>query len=117
MIELPDGKKTAARQVLARCVWELATRGKTQLPNGLAIGLDEDKDWLDVVKFIYSQIDGPPKQEIGLDFTRMTDAQLKTFIEAGLASIGSGDSGSPAAAAPNPAGADPGGLPGVHPQG
>ncbi len=73
-----DGKSTSRRRVLARMVWEAATTGSVRFPDGKALKVDAG-DWFDVVKWIYSHIDGPPKQQIGL--TGVEDGPPITFIE------------------------------------
>ncbi len=59
-------------------VWEAATTGSVRFPDGKSLKVDAG-DWFDVVKWIYSHIDGPPKQQIGL--TGVEDGPPITFIE------------------------------------
>jgi hypothetical protein len=62
-----NGKRVSGKQLLARLAWEAATTGKVTFPaespegEARVVGLDADQ-WLQVLKFIYSQTDGPPKQ-------------------------------------------------------
>ena len=58
-----DGKRVAGRRLVARYLWEAATTGTVTMVDGKALKLSP-RDWLDVVKWLYSQIDGPPKQEM-----------------------------------------------------
>jgi len=49
-------------------LWELVTTGSAELFDGesvkdIAVGA---KGWFEIVKWLYSQIDGPPKGEIDL---------------------------------------------------
>jgi hypothetical protein len=44
-------------------LWSLATTGEAVFPDGKILTFSPD-DWLQVVKFIYAQIDGPPKQSV-----------------------------------------------------
>lgn len=47
-------------------MWQAAVEGEATLPNGETFKL-EPNDWLATVKWIYSHIDGPPKQEHAVD--------------------------------------------------
>jgi hypothetical protein len=64
MIEV-DGKRVAGRRVVSDLLWQAATTGEAELPNGKRLVLGP-RDWFEVVKFMYAQIDGPPKQDISL---------------------------------------------------
>lgn len=55
------GERVSGKRLLARMLWEAATTGKVTLPDENTIALDADQ-WLGVAKFIYTQVDGPPKQ-------------------------------------------------------
>lgn len=60
-----DGKRVRGNQIVARLIWESATTGRVVFPDGRELALDADQ-WLGVIKFVYGQIDGPPRQEVGL---------------------------------------------------
>ena len=60
-----NGKNIAGKRLVALLLWEIATTGKTTLPSGLQ-WIAGPESWLDVVKFIYNQVDGPPKQSLEL---------------------------------------------------
>jgi hypothetical protein len=72
-LTLPDGKKIAGKRWLAGALWELVTTMHVTLPDGRTITPEADA-WFDVVKFIYAQIDGPPKQ--GIEMTGKDGAAL-----------------------------------------
>lgn len=64
-----DGKRRAGSRVMARALWELATLGYCKLrdSDGKVQMLEAaPRDWLEVVKFIYRHIDGPPPQELDI---------------------------------------------------
>jgi hypothetical protein len=61
----PDGTPISAKRFIARALVELATHGKTKMADGTEIEVRGD-GWFDVVKFIYAQVDGPPKAEVDL---------------------------------------------------
>ena len=112
MLSLPDGPRMSAKRVIARYLIDLALGGETTLVTGGMIKVVDSEDWFNVVKFIYAQIDGPPKQEIGVDFTRLSDAQLIAFITTGIAALGGSDSGGAAPEADDqPANRQPPNLP------
>jgi hypothetical protein len=58
-----NGKRVSGNRIVARLLWEIAATGKATMPDG-AVMLVSPRDWLDVVKFIYTQVDGPVKQEV-----------------------------------------------------
>lgn len=59
-------KKTARRRILARLLWELATEGSTIMPDNTTELRLDPSDWVGLVKWIYSHIDGPPKAEVDI---------------------------------------------------
>ena len=106
----------SGKRWLAYALWELITTLRVTLPEGRII-VTEPEGWFEVVKFLYAQVDGPPKQQIGVDFTNMTDAQLKRFIDDCLTALGGSFDGSQA---PESSPRDePGGgsIPILHPPG
>ena len=56
-----DGKRRSNKRIVARLAWEAVTSGKIELPSGSTLTLSPH-DWLDFYKWIFAQIDGPPKQ-------------------------------------------------------
>ena len=58
-----DGKRIAGRRLIARYLWQAATLGQVTMVDGKVLRLSP-RDWLDVVKWLYAQIDGPPKHEL-----------------------------------------------------
>ena len=62
-----DGKRVSGKRLIARLLWQAATTGECKLPDGESLIVKDFSDWLGVVKFLYAQIDGLPKQDIGLD--------------------------------------------------
>jgi hypothetical protein len=56
-----DGKKVSRKRLLAELAWQLVSTGKATFPDGTVLEA-APKDWLETVKWIYSHIDGPPKQ-------------------------------------------------------
>lgn len=62
-VEMPDGKRVSGKQLVARLAWDLATTGQAEFPGGKQLVI-EPVDWLALVKWLYSHIDGPPKAEV-----------------------------------------------------
>jgi hypothetical protein len=61
-----DGKAISGKQLVARMVWEgVATRSIT-FPDGDTMKL-QPYHWLELVKWMYGHVDGPPKAEISVD--------------------------------------------------
>lgn len=59
-----NGKRgsVASKKLLAELLWEGATTGAVTFDD-MSRPLDA-QDWLNLVKFLYSHIDGPPKAEL-----------------------------------------------------
>lgn len=62
---LVDGKSVSGKRLVARLLWSVATTGGAVLPDGRELAVTP-KDWLEVVKFIYSQVDGPPPRDVNV---------------------------------------------------
>jgi len=65
-----EGKKVSGKRLLARLLWNAALTGKARLPEDAegqikTISLSP-KDWMDLAKWIYIQIDGPPRAELDI---------------------------------------------------
>jgi hypothetical protein len=58
-----DGKAVSGKQLVARMVWEGVASRVVSFPDGALMTLDADQ-WLILVKWVYAQIDGPPKQQM-----------------------------------------------------
>lgn len=58
------GEQVASKKLLAALVWQAATMGAVMFPGQEKAMVLESQDWLGVVKFLYGQIDGPPKNEV-----------------------------------------------------
>ena len=71
-----DGKKRARKFIVPRLAWELATEGCVTLPSGQEVIAEDFDDLLKVWKFIYSQIDGPPKSEHDINI----EGNIKGYI-------------------------------------
>lgn len=62
-----NGDKVSGKKLLARLLWQGALTGAVEMPGGVIMVLQSDQ-WLGLVKFIYAQVDGPPKQDVGVEF-------------------------------------------------
>lgn len=68
-----EGKRLSGKRLVARLLWDIAKFGKCILPgDGKVIEVDAD-GWFDVVKFLYAQIDGPPKHDVSLQHSGAVD--------------------------------------------
>lgn len=54
-----DGKRVAGKRLVASLLWQVATTGKAEMPDGTTLQASPEM-WYGIVKFIYSHIDGPP---------------------------------------------------------
>lgn len=73
-----DGKKIASKRIVASLLWQVATTGMAKFPDGSILSVSP-QDWIAVVKFIYAQIDGPPKAE--MDVTSNGETIPVSFID------------------------------------
>lgn len=73
-----DGKKVTGKRVVASLLWQVATTGTAKFPDGTLLSV-APQDWLSVVKFIYTQVDGPPKSE--MDITSNGEAIPISFVD------------------------------------
>ena len=60
-LEDADGKKRSGKRIAARLVWEGVSTGAVTFPGGKVLKLSPT-DWFDLLKWVYAQVDGPPKQ-------------------------------------------------------
>lgn len=76
-----NGKQVAGGELLAQLLWEIATTGKARFPDGteLIVG---PRDWLEMVKWLYSHIDGPPpRPEPDVPDDELTDEDLEAMSD------------------------------------
>jgi hypothetical protein len=73
-----DGKKVASKRIVASLLWQVATTGTATFPDGSILSVSP-QDWIAVVKFLYTQIDGPPKAE--MDVTSNGETIPVSFID------------------------------------
>lgn len=57
------GKAIASKRALAALLWEAAALGTVTFADGEPEKITPE-NWVSIVKFLYQQIDGPPKSEI-----------------------------------------------------
>lgn len=61
--ELSGNKKISRKRIIADLVMQAAATGEITFPNERVVQA-EFREWTDFIKWIYTHIDGPPKQEI-----------------------------------------------------
>ena len=74
-----DGKRMSGKRLTASLMWQVATLGRCTFPDGRVMDASP-RDWIDIVKWLYAQIDGPPKAE--MDITTAGEQITITAIEA-----------------------------------
>lgn len=62
-VEGPDGKKVAAKKLMAEFMRQAVTTGRIRFADGSVLRLSP-RDWLDTVWRVYEQVDGKPRQEM-----------------------------------------------------
>lgn len=60
-----NGQKVVRKRLLADLIWQLLTTGKLTFPDGRELAGDAT-DWIQALKFLYAQVDGPPKGQVEL---------------------------------------------------
>jgi len=65
-----DGKKISGKRFISMRIWELATTGQVKF-DGRIVKVSSVREWADIVKWIYSHIDGPPKAELDITSDNM----------------------------------------------
>lgn len=64
MVDTDDGR-VSRRKLAIEGVWQGITEGKVAFPDGTQITLD-GAQYAAMLKFVFGQIDGPPKSEVAL---------------------------------------------------
>jgi hypothetical protein len=70
-------RKAAAKRVLAEMLRDAVTTGEVTLPNGEVLKFSP-KDWLEAVKWVYTHIDGPVKQQV--DMNAQLDGRTEIIV-------------------------------------
>lgn len=73
---LIDGKPVAGKRVLPGLAWEAALSAAVTLPDGTRLEFSP-RDWLDLLKWLYTHIDGPPKGELDANLS----GELRVLVE------------------------------------
>lgn len=77
-----DGKAVARKRLIADMVMQAASTGVVTFPDATALRA-EFKEWADFVKWIYTHIDGPAKQEVDLTGTFEIDHTFEKALKTG----------------------------------
>lgn len=79
-----DGKHISGKRWVAAKAWEVMKFGRVTLPDGRTLHVGSVGEWLDVVKWVYTQIDGPAKQEqsVELHGNLNTTSQADVTVDA-----------------------------------
>ncbi len=64
------------REAMAEAIGQLVSTGKAKFATGVELEL-APREWLDLAKWVYGQIDGPPKND---DTDRLSDDELIAAI-------------------------------------
>jgi hypothetical protein len=75
---------------MAQLACQIVTEGKAKFPNGTELEISP-RDWLDTLKWIYAQIDGPPKNDDEL--RKLTDEEIVALITQGDGGSGTARAG------------------------
>lgn len=64
-----DGKEVSAQQIVAQNLWTVLATGRVQLDNGNVLAVADATEWLNIAKFMFGQIDGPPPAAMAVDLS------------------------------------------------
>lgn len=83
------GKQITGGELLAQLLWEIAMTGKATFPDETELQVSV-RDWLETVKWLYAQIDGPPPKPepdepeddelTDEDLEAMSDEELEAYV-------------------------------------
>lgn len=68
-----------SREVLAAQLWEAVMTGKVTLSDGTELQVKNAEDWFNIAKWLYQQIDGPPKLQADISSQQGGEVQV-TFV-------------------------------------
>jgi hypothetical protein len=92
-LEGPDGKARAARELVARHAWERAATGKTELPGGRILEVEDVREWLAVVSWLFDRAEGKPKRSAALLVPEDHEGPFRFTLDLGEGLLGDGFSG------------------------
>lgn len=97
IVALPDGQRISGKRYVIDRLHDLATSGQTQLADGRTVEVGGlGLSWFEVIKWLYAQIDGPPKSEADVNVRgamtlnvveRLVDANSDDLAAPGAESI------------------------------
>jgi hypothetical protein len=73
-----DGNPISGKRLMAQYVWEALTTGSVLMPNGYVMHFDS-QEWLTLAKWVYGQIDGPPKQDVEISGAGGGPIEIRTI--------------------------------------
>jgi len=71
-----NGKRMAAKRWLGTALWQAIMNGVVQLPNGIEFPMT-GQDWLELVRWLYGQVDGPPRNETDVNMSGGLDVVIR----------------------------------------
>jgi hypothetical protein len=71
-VEDTDGTRRARKRIIARALVDLATTGAAKLPGGTKLTITTAEEFMEVWRYLYAQVDGPPKSELGVSVDPIT---------------------------------------------
>lgn len=74
-VEVGD-KKVSGKQLIAAMIWQGITTRQIEFPDGEKMKL-QPYHWLELVKWAYGQVDGPPRAEVDVN----SDGTLRIIVE------------------------------------
>jgi len=77
----PEGPRVARKELIAEMAWDLVINGEVELHDGNKIKLPP-QEWLSLYKWIFTHIDGPARQEIGVEADGKLEIEV-SYVEGG----------------------------------
>ena len=74
------GKSIRRKDLLAEMIWQSLLEGKTVFSDGRVLPVEDTGEWVNLVKFVFTQIDGPPVKQEHIQVTTVNPDEVRRFI-------------------------------------
>ena len=78
---LREGKEIPAQKLIAENLWRALVSGVIQLENGKTLAIANAEEYMGIVKFLHTQIDGPPPAALAVDLTSQGQPLAISMVE------------------------------------
>ena len=75
-----EGGDKTRQEIMAAMTAKLISEGRAEFPDGREVEVNS-REWIDLMKWVYAQIDGPPKNDD--DLRKLTDDEIIALATGG----------------------------------